>query len=256
MPLLPMILSLSPWVPATKIIQAIVPMISIAPFSAQGITTDGYLKPDIVAPGKDIISVLANNSEWARNYPDRAVIGRQYFRISGTSVSASMVAGAAALILQGEPDLTPDQVKYRLINTGSTIGTDDEYPYMDIQSALSTPTTEYANQDVIPHQLLAKMAMIAYWANQNGEDEIDWSSVNWSSVNWSSVNWSSVNWSSVNWSSVNWSSVNWSSVNWSSVNWSSVNWSSVNWSSVNWSSVNWSSVNWSSVNWGSVDWDN
>ena len=229
---------------------------SVAPFSAQGLTTDGYHKPDIVAPGKDIISVLANNSEWARNYPDRAVIGRQYFRISGTSVSASMVAGAAALILQAEPDLTPDQVKYRLINTGSTIGTDAEYPYMDIQFAVTTPTTEYANQGVIPHQLLAKMAMIAYWANQNGEDEIDWSSVNWSSVNWSSVNWSSVNWSSVNWSSVNWSSVNWSSVNWSSVNWSSVNWSSVNWSSVNWSSVNWSSVNWSSVNWGSVDWDN
>jgi hypothetical protein len=108
---------------------------------------------------------------------------------------------------------------------------------------------------VVPHQLLAKMALIAFWASENGGDSIDWDSVNWDSVNWDSVNWDSVNWDSVNWDSVNWDSVNWDSVNWDSVNWDSVNWDSVNWDSVNWDSVNWDSVNWDSVNWDSVNWD-
>ncbi|MBI1298325.1 S8 family serine peptidase [bacterium] len=111
--------------------------------------------------------------------------------------------------------------------------------YLDIKAATRANTTQYANQDVVPHMLLAKMAMIAYWAHQNGGDEIDWSSVNWNSVNWNSVNWNSVNWNSVNWNSVNWNSVNWNSVNWNSVNWNSVNWNSVNWNSVKRNSVYW-----------------
>jgi serine protease AprX len=227
----------------------------LASFSAYGTTSDGFSKPDIVAPGKDIISILAR---WrvvlAREHPDH-IVDRNYFRMSGTSMAAAVTSGAAALLLQDEPGLTPDQVKYRLMDTARPFNYGNNAGYLDIYAAVHGSSTEAANQEAIPHQLLAKMALIAYWASQNGEEDIDWENVDWSSVNWSSVNWSSVNWSSVNWSSVNWSSVNWSSVNWSSVNWSSVNWSSVNWSSVNWSSVNWSSVNWGSVNWASVYWE-
>ncbi|MBI1298893.1 S8 family serine peptidase [bacterium] len=127
--------------------------------------------------------------------------------------------------------------------------------YLDIRAAVRSTNTTLANQDVMPHMLLAKMAMIAYWASQNGDETIDWASVNWNSVNWNSVNWNSVNWNSVNWNSVNWNSVNWNSVNWNSVNWNSVNWNSVNWNSVNWNSVNWNSVNWNSVKRNSTEFD-
>jgi subtilisin family serine protease len=130
-----------------------------------------------------------------------------------------------------------------------------ETRYLDIRAAVQNPNTTLANQDVMPHMLLAKMAMIAYWSSQNGAETIDWASVNWNSVNWNSVNWNSVNWNSVNWNSVNWNSVNWNSVNWNSVNWNSVNWNSVNWNSVNWNSVNWNSVNWNSVKRNSTEFD-
>ncbi|MEZ4634542.1 MAG: S8 family serine peptidase [Caldilineaceae bacterium] len=126
--------------------------------------------------------------------------------------------------------------------------------YLDIKAAVQSTDTTYANQDVVPNMVLAKMALIAFWASQNGGDSIDWSSVNWNSVNWNSVNWNSVNWNSVNWNSVNWNSVNWNSFNWNSVNWNSVNWNSVNWNSVNWNSVNWNSVNWNSLKRNSVYW--
>ncbi len=238
----------------------------MALFTANDITMDGYKKPDVMAPGKDIFSVLASSSPWDVDYPDRCVLNCEYYRLSGTSMATPMVSGAVALLLQAEPNLTPDQVKYRLMNTGSLIYGDfrdrtktytTDFAYLDVYDLITTPTTESANQGVVPHMLLAKMALIAYWANANGDIEnIDWASVDWDAVNWDAVDWNSVNWASVNWASVNWASVNWASVNWASVNWASVNWGSVNWGSVNWGSVNWGSVNWGSVNWGSVSWEN
>lgn len=54
--------------------------------SGRGPTRDGRLKPEIVAPGVNVIGPLPNN---------------QYGTMTGTSIAASHVAGASALILQG-----------------------------------------------------------------------------------------------------------------------------------------------------------
>ena len=84
------------------------------------------------------------------------------------------------------------------MNTGSDIYFNGAYPYLDVYDLLTTPTTESANADVIPHEMLAKMAIIAYWASENvGGENIDLSNVDWATVNWASVNWGSVNWGSV-----------------------------------------------------------
>ncbi len=107
-----------------------------------------------------------------------------------------------ALLLQAEPDLTPDQVKYRLIHTAQASGNlalgDKSYPYLDVHAAVTGATTESANTGIAASQML--------WS---GDDPVLWDSVNWNSVNWNSVNWNSVNWNSVNWNSVNWNSVYW-----------------------------------------------
>jgi serine protease AprX len=207
----------------------------ISPFTARGYSLSGYYKPELIAPGKDIVSTLAGSSEWRNDHPDRFVEGG-YFRISGTSMAAPMVAGAAALLLQAEPDLTPDQVKFRLISTSSQI---EYHPYMDVYAALTTHTMDAYNWDVVPHQLLGQMALIAYWASENGDENIDWENVDWSAVNWNAVNWNAVNWNAVNWNAVNWNAVNWNAVNWNAVNWNAVNWNAVNWNAVNWNAVSW-----------------
>jgi serine protease AprX len=182
---------------------------TIGSFSASARTLDGFDKPDLIAPGKDIYSVLSVDSDWDLLYPERTVANGEYFRLSGTSMSAPMVSGAAALLLQDEPDLTPDQVKYRLMNSAGEIGSDlrMSYPYLDVYAAVTGTSTASANTGLLASNMLT-----------TGDEPIT-SSVSWNSVSWNSVSWNSVSWNSVSWNSVSWNSVSWNSVSWNSVSW-------------------------------------
>jgi subtilisin family serine protease len=76
----------------------------IADFSSRGPNLDLDIKPDVVAPGVNILS-----GTWDGGF--RAA--------GGTSQAAPHVSGAAALLLQMHPDWTPAQVKSALMSTAS-----------------------------------------------------------------------------------------------------------------------------------------
>jgi serine protease AprX len=165
----------------------------LASFSAYGTTESGFSKPDLVAPGTNIISLLAKkNCVLYKQHPDHRVGGAAngrdyYFRMSGTSMASAVTAGAVALLLQDEPDLTPDQVKHRLMAMAQPFnGTEPGSTgagYLDIYAAVHGITTGSANTGIEASQLL--------WT---GSDPVNWDSVNWDSVTWDSVSLSSVNW--------------------------------------------------------------
>lgn len=170
----------------------------VASFSAYGTTEAGFAKPDLVAPGRNILSLLAStNAGIYVNHPDNRV-DSYMFRMSGTSMSAPMVSGAVALLLQDEPNLNPDQVKYRLMATAnkSWPGYDAAKAgagYLDIYAAVNGTTTQTANTGVAASNMLT-----------TGTDPINWGSVQWGSVQWGSVQWGSVQWGSVQWGSDYW----------------------------------------------------
>ncbi len=85
-------------------------------FSAAGPTLDAFVKPDVIAPGAHMSSLMRNTTYLAQHYPDNRIRGT-YFKMSGTSMSAAVVSGIAALMLHEQPGLTPDEVKYRLSMT-------------------------------------------------------------------------------------------------------------------------------------------
>ncbi len=102
----------------------------IASYSSKGPTLlDHIVKPDIVAPGNNVVSLLAPNSTLAQSYPmndvpysyyrvhGSAAPSNAYYTLSGTSMATPVVSGAVALLLQQNSRLTPDQVKARLMKT-------------------------------------------------------------------------------------------------------------------------------------------
>ena len=175
----------------------------MASFSAYGQTSDGVKKPDIVAPGKNIVARLVNQNMGLANDHPANTVDNQYFRMSGTSMSAPMVSAAAALLLQDEPNLTPDQVKYRLMTTAnkSWAGYNSAKSgagYLDIDAAIRGTTTKSANTGVKASQLLT-----------TGSTPITWNSVGWNSVGWNTVGWNTVGWNTVGWNTVGWNSDYW-----------------------------------------------
>jgi serine protease AprX len=93
---------------------------TIAKFSSRGPTwVDFSAKPDIVAPGVGIESLSDPNSLLYLMLPGMRISGvlglnlgyQPYLSLSGTSMSAPVVAGTVALMLEANPKLTPNAVK-------------------------------------------------------------------------------------------------------------------------------------------------
>ncbi|NOZ50256.1 MAG: S8 family peptidase, partial [Chloroflexi bacterium] len=91
---------------------------AIARFSSRGPTADGRVKPDIVFPGVDIVAARAAGTALGR------IVDNHYVQLSGTSMATPHATGAVALLLQAEAQLTPSQVKERLLATAIDLGQD------------------------------------------------------------------------------------------------------------------------------------
>jgi serine protease AprX len=94
---------------------------TVPEFSSRG---DETRSPDFVAPGKSIVSLRDPGSFIDETFPEGAV-GRRFFRGSGTSQATAVVSGAVAQLLEGRPNLTPDEVKALLKTTATPLPTAD-----------------------------------------------------------------------------------------------------------------------------------
>lgn len=81
---------------------------------------NGVKKPEIFAPGTDVTSLLSLEGTRARD--DRGnIIEGYYYKMSGTSMSAPLVSGLAALVYAQNPNLTPNQVKEKIVTNGLSV---------------------------------------------------------------------------------------------------------------------------------------
>ncbi|MFL6074236.1 MAG: S8 family serine peptidase [Mycobacteriales bacterium] len=95
---------------------------ALSDFSSRGPRTgDDALKPDVAAPGQDIVAARAAGSDIGQP------VGDHYQRLSGTSMAAPHVTGAAAILAQEHPDWTAARLKSVLMSTSKPIAGADAY---------------------------------------------------------------------------------------------------------------------------------
>src|SRR5919197_1260485 len=122
------------------------PTTAVTSFSSNGTTPDGYARPDLVAPGRHIVSILPGGSVLASQAPSANLIAPEYGMGNGTSFAAPQVAGAAAILLHKNRNLTPNQVKGLLVGTARPVD-GSSAPALDIAAA-----TAYAGTPPVPNQ--------------------------------------------------------------------------------------------------------
>jgi serine protease AprX len=172
---------------------------SLCTFSSRGTTQDGVAKPDVVAPGRKVVSTLAGpNSSLAITFPDR-ITDTNYIRLSGTSGSAPVVTGTLALLLERYPNLTNDQLKYMLRSTmssypGQTDGAGLISAYGAIK-AVAAGRLGVANQGLVPN-----------YGISSSTGAIDWTTAYWNTAYWNTAYWNSAYWDTAYWDTAYWNS--------------------------------------------------
>jgi serine protease AprX len=218
----------------------------LAWFSAWG-GSGSNAKPDLVAPGRRLVSVRVPGSTLDTLYPDRLVTaqnGATYFRLTGTSMAAGVVSGGAALLLQRRPNLSPDQVKALLVTTTQSYGSEsgqvlpdpsaDGSGLLDAYGAQRASAFARANGGLRPSDAFARAMYPVLYGSP-----LRWKNALLGGILWNLLTWDTLAWNSVAWDNFDWDSVAWDSVAWDSVAWDSVAWDSVAWDSVAWDSVAW-----------------
>lgn len=232
---------------------------------------------DVVAPGKSVVSLLAPGSKIATDHPESVVEGR-FLLGSGTSQAAAVVSGAAALIIDQRPGITPDQLKKLLKSTAQSIpgvstgcqgsGLIDLKKARDTAtpSALASKQTFTASTGTGSLDLARGNVRVSLeGVDLIGEVDIfgnpynsaahavlgtTWSGGQWNGTTWSGTTWSGNAWTGTTWSGTTWSGITWSGITWPANSWAGTTWSGTTWSGTTWSAWGWSSTGWLGRTWG------
>jgi serine protease AprX len=222
---------------------------ALAFFSSWGTPTESRPKPDLVAPGRRIVSIRTPGSFLDGLYPDRVVTagnGAQYFRLSGTSAATPMVAGTAALVLQRQPGLTPDQVKAILVGTTQAYGgpappapSADGSGLLDAYAAAMSGPRGAANQGLRPADGAARTFYPVLYGQR-----LLWRNSLLGGILWSLLSWTTLVWNDGVWDNLNWDGFHWSDGVWDDGVWDDGVWDDGVWDDGVWDDGVWDDGVW------------
>jgi serine protease AprX len=209
----------------------------MATFSSRGRTPfENLAKPDLVAPGRRMVSLRAPGSELDALFPDRqvTVLGApspDYYRLSGTSMAAPIVSGTIALMFERNPNLTIAQVKRRLKSSATPLafGTanDRGAGLVNAYGAASSTSNEREQGAGRVSDAFAKdmrrfiQGQQFVWRDLTFNGGVDSGGTTWEGVTWENVRWDAVTWENVTWEGFTWEGVTWEGVTWETVTWQS-----------------------------------
>jgi serine protease AprX len=207
-----------------------------APWSAYGYTLDGFAKPEIAAPGRYMVGPVPVTSTLYAERPDH-IVEPGYMELSGTSFSAPIVSGIAALILGKHPEYTADQVKGALMlgakpmpqasSLSEGVGEVNAARSVDI---LNPPNPNKSLDAFIATDPItgALVFNTASWADKAKADA-SWADASWADASWATASWSAASWADASWADASWATASWADSATAAASWADLSLGSASW---------------------------
>jgi serine protease AprX len=253
---------------------------SVADFTSAGNTAR---RPDVLAPGKSVVSLRVPGSYADENHAEGRVTGdtsQRFFRGSGTSQAAAVVAGQVALLLDSDPSLTPDQVKGLLMATARPLLLDwspvQGAGVTDVVAALSRVEGRRRVPTARSASLPASSGLGSIEASRGGEHVVDpttgtmltgeydalgepWRPNAWVGAQRAGAAWTQGVYNGRTWTGSRWSkdeplAADWTGSSWSGIPWEEHVWSGDNWEARTWRGDSWRARTWREENWSARTW--
>jgi serine protease AprX len=209
---------------------------------------DGARNPDLVAPGRSIVSLRDANSALDVAHPE-ARVGDDLFKGTGTSQAAAVVSGAVALLLEKRPDLSPDQVKALVTGTADQLtgfGRDAQGAgRLDVAGALASPAPDPAAvrqtfepayvRGLVVTLVRGSMGRRAADVGPVGPDGSSWGGARWGGSSWGGSSWGGSSWGGSSWGGSSWGGSSWGGSSWGGSSWGGSSWGGSSWGGSSWS---------------------
>ena len=235
---------------------------SMSDFSGVGPTAvDGWFKPDLVASGRSVVSLRAPGSMIDLLNPG-ARVGLANFVGSGTSFSAAITSGAAAILRQANPGADPDKIKGRLLGGAmpGPVGDPfvDGFGSLNVQSSLNIKATLSQTAPTVATPIPSEVSLFVTGRGSawNGSN---WSGSAWNGSAWNGSSWNGSAWNGSAWNGSSWNGSAWNGVfngsSWNGSAWNGSSWNGSSWNGSSWNGSSWNGSSWNGSSWNSALWD-
>ena len=259
---------------------------AVPAFSQRGASALGMRGPDLVAPGVSLVSLRARGSFVDAMHGAKGTVGDRFFRGSGTSQSAAVVSGAAALLLSQRPYLSPDQVKDLLKRTAKPLAGYDTDAQgagaLDLTAVYAAPgrTVNAAKLNAGGGSLEKARGRFKVKFNGvplTGEQDIlgnpvspddlgvgggdgtlngaTWAGGSWQGPVALGATWNGATWAGATWAGATWASGEWEGATWAGATWAGATWAGATWAGATWAGATWADAEWANDLWSSAGWE-
>jgi serine protease AprX len=211
---------------------------AVCVYSSMGPTLyDEIAKPDLVAPGNRLISLLEQSSYIDRTFPENVIpvadyapgapasVKSDYVKLSGTSTAAPVVAGAAVLLIEQDPSLTPDDVKLRLMSSADPLAGATSHQQgaglLDVDGALDE--TIVATEPALSADLGDGTTILT------DATYVEWTKFAWTKFAWTKFAWTKFAWTKFAWTKFAWTKFAWTKFAWTKFAWTKFAWTKFAW---------------------------
>nr|WP_231126278.1 S8 family serine peptidase [Motilibacter aurantiacus] len=212
-------------------------------------------RPDLLAPGRAVAGLRVPGSTLDAAAPVNGIPPR-FLRGTGTSQAAAVVSGAAALLLQARPELTPDQVKALLVDGADRLPvaarTAGVPGALDVAGslALRTPATVQAFAAATGTGSIELARGGEHLVDADGnvlQGEVDVFGRSWDGTSWAAASAAGTTWDTAG--DVTLEGLTWRGLTWRGLTWRGLTWRGLTWRGLTWRGLTWRGLTWRGLTW-------